>query len=60
VPWNLIGSVHLYREVYVSNLRDVQLTPEERSVLFNHDLVSEATAVARIARYEREAFPEPA
>ena len=60
VPWNLIGSVHLYREVYVSNLRDVQLTPDERAALFNHDLVSEATALTRIARYEREAFPEPA
>jgi len=59
VPWNLVGSVHLYREVYVSNLQDVQLTPDERKKLFDHDLVSEAAARAEIAQYEREAFPEP-
>ncbi len=57
VPWNLVGSVHLYREVYVSNLQDVQLTAEERKSLFDHDLVSEAAAKARIAQYEQEAFP---
>jgi protein phosphatase len=57
VPWNLVGSVHLYREVYVSNLLAVQLTPEERQALLDHELVSEAEAKAQIAVYERQAFP---
>ena len=57
VPWNLVGSVHLYREVYVSNLLAVQLTPEERQALLDHDLVSEEEARRQIATYERQAFP---
>ena len=57
VPWNLVGSVHLYREVYVSNLLAVQLTPAERQALLDHDLVSEEEARRQIAAYERQAFP---
>jgi len=57
VPWDLVGNVHLYREVYVSNLLAVQLTPEERQALLDHELVSEAEARDRIAVYERQAFP---
>lgn len=58
VPWDLFGgSVKLYRESYVSQLRTFQLSPEERSKLFDHELVGEETARSRIAVYEQEATP---
>ena len=50
VPWDLGGGVKLYREVYVSRLLAEQLTPEERRGLFDHSLVSESDARARIAQ----------
>lgn len=57
VPWRVAG-VDLFREVYVSRLLAVQLSPEERAGLFDHDLKSEAAALARIRAYELEASPE--
>lgn len=57
LPWNLIGGAKLYREVYVSNLLAEQLTPQERRRLFDHDLMSEAAARARVAVYEHQAAP---
>ena len=54
VPWNLIGSLRLYRVVDVSALRTAQLSQAERRRLFDHDLTSEATARAKIERYLRE------
>jgi protein phosphatase len=58
VPWDLIGGAKLYRETYVSpRLLAVQLSPEERKELFDHDLLSEDEARARIAPYEEEATP---
>jgi protein phosphatase len=58
VPWDLFGGgVKLYRERYVSQLRSFQLSPEERSELFDHELVSEETARSRITVYEQEATP---
>lgn len=57
VPWRVAG-VDLYREVYVSRLLAVQLSPEERAGLFDHDLSGEAAALARIRAYELEASPE--
>jgi protein phosphatase len=55
VPWDLAGGVKLYRETYVSRLQTVQLSPEERKELFDHDLTGEETAIARIRPYEAEA-----
>ncbi len=57
VPWTVAG-VDLYREVYVSSLLAVQLGPGERAALFDHDLSSEAAALARIRAYELEASLE--
>ncbi len=57
VPWHVFGGVELYREIYVSQLRAFQLSPEEREELFDHSLVSEQQARALVARYEQEAIP---
>ena len=57
VPWDLVGGVDLYREIYVSRLLAAQLSPEERRKLFDHSLVSEAEARSQVAVYEREAEP---
>ncbi len=58
VPWNLRSAgLELYREIYVSRLLAVQLSPEERAALFDHSLVSENEARSRIAPYEEEAAP---
>jgi len=57
VPWDLFAGISLYREIYVSNLRIEQLSPEERQRLFDHALSSEGAALARIRPYEREAQP---
>ncbi len=56
VPWNAVG-VDLYREIYVSRLLAAQLSPEERTQLFDHSLVSEDVARAQVVAYEREATP---
>ena len=55
LPWDLGAGVELYRPVYVSGLRAVQLSPEERKQLFDHSLVTESEARARIAPYVEEA-----
>jgi PPM family protein phosphatase len=58
VPWDLFGGgVKLYREIYVSQLRAFQLSPEERQELLDHSLVSEEEARSRLAGYEQEATP---
>jgi hypothetical protein len=57
VPWDLAGDVKLYRETYVSRLLAVQLSPAERTELFDHDLTGEEAALARIRPYEEEAAP---
>jgi serine/threonine protein phosphatase PrpC len=57
VPWTLGGGVDLHRARYVSRLRAVQLTEEERRALFNHSLLSYDDALARLAPYEREGAP---
>jgi protein phosphatase len=57
VPWDLIGDAKLYRETYVSPLLTAQLSVEERRELFDHDLMSEDAARARITPYEEEATP---
>jgi serine/threonine protein phosphatase PrpC len=57
LPWTLGAGLDLYRARYVSQLRAVQLTPAERSALFDHDLVSYDAARAQVARYEAEGVP---
>jgi protein phosphatase len=54
VPWDLVGGVKLYREVYVSNLLVEQLSLQERRSLFDHELSSEDAAKARIRPYEQQ------
>lgn len=57
VPFDLRDGVGLYRERYVSPLQASQLSPEERTELFDHQLVSYERARARVAVYEAEAMP---
>jgi protein phosphatase len=57
VPWDLVGGVKLYREVYVSNILVEQLSPEERQELFGHELTAEETARDQIRPYEEEVQP---
>jgi protein phosphatase len=57
VPFDLSDGVGLYRERYVSRLQSAQLAPDERSGLFDHELLSYDQARARIAEYEAEAVP---
>jgi serine/threonine protein phosphatase PrpC len=57
VPFDFTDGVGLYRERYVSRLQASQLSPEERSELFDHQLVSYERAKERVAAYEAEAVP---
>jgi serine/threonine protein phosphatase PrpC len=57
VPYGLGGGIDLFRARYVSRLRAVQLTPDERVDLFDHDLMSYDEARDRIAPYEAEGVP---
>ena len=57
VPFDLSDGVGLYRERYVSRLQSSQLAPDERSSLFDHELLSYDEARARVAAYEAEAVP---
>ncbi len=51
-PYDIVGSLHLYRTLYVSRIRAGELSAGERRRLFDHHLVSYATARNEIARYE--------
>ena len=57
VPWDLGGGAHLYRARYVSRLESVQLSPSERTRLFDHALVSYDHARRELARYESQGAP---
>jgi PPM family protein phosphatase len=57
VPYGLGGGFDLFRARYVSRLQAVQLTPDERADLFDHDLMSYDEARDRIAPYEAEGVP---
>jgi serine/threonine protein phosphatase PrpC len=52
LPWDVGGGVSLYRARYVSDVRAVQLTADERRRLFDHDLTGYADARRRVAAYE--------
>jgi protein phosphatase len=54
VPWNVVGHVRLYRTVYVSPLLTAQLSQPERQKLFDHNLITESSALAEVHRYEQE------
>jgi len=54
VPWNVVGNVRLYRTVYVSPLLTAQLSQAERKKLFDHNLVTESSALNEVHRYEQE------
>ena len=54
VPWDLVGSLRLYRIVYRSDVLAAQLSQRERTRLFNHDLTTVETARQRVRRFERE------
>jgi len=54
VPWNVVGNVRLYRTVYVSPLLTAQLSQQERQKLFDHNLVTESSALNEVHRYEQE------
>jgi PPM family protein phosphatase len=57
VPWELGAGIHLYRARYVSQLKAVQLTQEERASLFDHHLASYDSTRDQLAPYEQEASP---
>ncbi len=52
IPWDVGAGISLYRARYVSDLRAVQLTADERRRLFDHDLTGYADARRRVAAYE--------
>ena len=54
LPWNIVGSVKLYRPVYVSPLLAEQLSQAERRRLFDHTLRSDGSARAQVRRYEQQ------
>jgi PPM family protein phosphatase len=57
LPWTLGAGLDLYRARYVSQLRAVQLTQDERAELLDHDLLSYDDARAELSRYEEEGVP---
>ena len=56
-PWNIVGSVRLYRVRYESPVLAGQLSQAERRRLFDHDLRSYGTALDAVKRYEAEVVP---
>ena len=56
-PWNLVGSVKLYRVRYESTVLAGQLSQAERRKLFDHDLRGYDRALGSVKRYEAEIVP---
>ena len=56
-PWNIAGSVKLYRLRYESPVLAGQLSQAERRQLFGHDLRSYGAALKAVKRYEAEVVP---
>lgn len=56
-PWNLVGSVRLYRVRYESPVLAGQLSQSERRALFDHDLRGYGRALDAVKRYEAEVVP---
>ena len=57
LPYDVSEGFPLYRPRYVSTLHAAQLTQEERSELFDHELMDYGAARERLARYEDEGVP---
>jgi protein phosphatase len=57
LPYDVSDGFPLYRPRYVSTLHAAQLTEEERSQLFDHELTDYGAARDRLARYEDEGLP---
>jgi serine/threonine protein phosphatase PrpC len=57
VPWDIGAGIRLYRPVYRSRLLTAELSQKERRRLFDHDLVSYATARARLTAFEQGLTP---
>jgi len=57
LPYDVSEGFPLYRPRYVSTLHAAQLTEEERSQLFDHELMDYGAARDRLARYEDEGLP---
>ena len=56
-PWNIVGSVRLYRVRYESPVLAGQLSQAERRRLFDHDLRSYDRALDAVKHYEAEVVP---
>jgi PPM family protein phosphatase len=56
-PWNIVGSVRLYRLRYESPVLAAELSQPERRKLFDHDLRSYGAALAAVKRFESEVVP---
>ncbi len=56
-PWDIAGSVRLYRVRYESPVLAGQLSQAERRKLFDHDLRSYGAALRAVKRYEAEVVP---
>jgi protein phosphatase len=54
VPWDLFGSVRLYRLRYRSPVLAAQLSQSERQQLFDHHLESYGTALRQVRSYEED------
>jgi serine/threonine protein phosphatase PrpC len=56
-PWDIAGSVRLYRLRYESPVLAGELSQDERRRLFGHDLRSYGSALAAVKKYEDEVVP---
>jgi protein phosphatase len=56
-PWNVVGSIRLYRVRYESPVLAGQLSQSERRTLFDHDLRTYGRALDAVKRYENEVVP---
>src|SRR5207247_278909 len=56
-PWNIVGSVRLYRVRYESPVLAGQLSQAERRKLFDHDLRTYDRALDAVKGYEAEIVP---
>src|SRR5262245_49783263 len=56
-PWNIVGSVRLYRIRYQSPVLAGQLSEAERRKLFDHDLRAYGSALDEVKQYESEVVP---
>ena len=56
-PWNVVGSVRLYRVRYQSPVLAGQLSEAERRKLFDHDLRTYGSALDEVKQYEAEVVP---